>query len=90
MSTTTDTTSSTTTNTIPRVTAYYSLDVQEAAEVVKGWAELIKDIKEHIELYPSPDRELQLENAYKKLEEAKTEALRLLDLWMDEIIKTAE
>ncbi len=81
--------SHTTTSTTPSVTAYYSHPVQEAAETVKDWAELVKIIKRHAELYPSSDRELQVARANKKLDDAKTEALRACDVWMNEIIKAA-
>ena len=80
-------------HTTPSTNAHPSQIVRNAAEAVKGWAELVKAIEEHIELYPNvlrPDRELQLANAYKKLEEAKADALRACDIWMTEIIKAAE
>jgi len=73
--------------------AHPSQIVRNAAETVEGWAELVKAIEEHIELYPDvlrPDRELQLARANKKLEEAKADALRACDIWMNEIIKAAE
>ena len=62
--------------------------VQDAVQVVKDWTEAVKVVKEHLDRYPSPDRELQYENAYKKLKEAKLEVLKALNAWMDEIIKT--
>ena len=82
--------SDTNTSTNTRRTKHISHYVQSAAQTVRDWGNLVRTIKGHIELNPSPQLESQLAETTKKLDEAKREALRLCDLWMDEIRRTAE